>query len=215
MTDQRDPEWNPEDYVLSFPDSWFPGGALVDMPLVHKADKVREYLHSVLADSVRCARVGAEIPATLAGLAVIDYVAGFYVGRQTKANDYIAFMRRHFPQRYAAHLDAVYANLRCGLMHNLVAANPWQAGHPHFLIVGDCEPHMVVEGDRIVFCVLKFLEDVRRAWIKYSFELLMRGDENPELVTHFRRRFNKLCGIGAFMVKVPDAATAQSKISAP
>ena len=167
-------------------------------------------MHAVLADSVRCAHAEAEIQATLAGLAIIDYIAGFYVGRQSRARDYIAFMRRYFPPRYAPHLDGVYANLRCGLMHNLVAVNPWQAGHPHFLVVGDCEPHMVVEGDRVVFCVSRFLEDVRRAWIKYSFDLIVRGDANPELAKHFDRRFNKLSGIGAFMVRVPDPGTGTS-----
>lgn len=204
MTDTPDPEWNPSDYVFAFPESSFPGGPLVEMPLIHKVNKVREYLAEVLGGSGRCITIGAEIPATLAGLAVVDYLAGFYAGKQSQSTDYIAFMDRYFPDRYRPHLRAVYTNLRCGLMHNLVAANPWQGQHPPFLLVGNCEPHMAIEGDRIVYCVLQFLEDVRRAWIKYAHDLILRSDDNPLLVKHFERRFNKLCGIGAFMVKVSD-----------
>lgn len=207
MTNSVDPDWNPDDYTFSFPDVAFPGGALVDMPLILKAKKVGDYLTTQLKDGARCLEVGAEIPATLVGLAVVDYIAGFYVGHQSKAIDYTAFMKRYFSPRYAPHLDAIYANLRCGLMHNLVAANPWRAGHPHFLVVGSCATHMVLEDDRIVFCVITFLEDVRRAWIKYSFDLIMRGDTHPDLVSLFNRRFDRLCGIGAFMVKVPDPVT--------
>ena len=39
MATSPDPEWNPEDYIFSFPDSVFVGGALVDMPLVTRPTK--------------------------------------------------------------------------------------------------------------------------------------------------------------------------------
>lgn len=202
-----DSEWNPDDFRFNFPDVYFPGGPLVEMPLVIKADKVRRYVGAVLASSANSLAVGGEIPATLAGLAVVDYLAGYFVGRQSKANDYKAYMGRYFPARYQPHLDSFYTSLRCGLMHNLVAVSPWQSGHPHFLIVGNCEGRMVVEDGRIVFCVVRFLEDVRRSWIRFSFDLIQKPVECADLRANFERRFDRLSGSGAFMVQVPDAET--------
>ena len=202
-----DPEWNPDDFRFSFPDVYFLGGPLVEMPLVMKADKVRRYVGAVLTSSANSLAVGGEIPATLAGLATIDYLAGYCAGRQSQARDYKAYMTRYFPTRYQPHLDSFYTSLRCGLMHNLVAVSPWQPGHPHFLIVGNCESHMVVEDRRIVFCVVRFLEDVRRSWIRFSFDLIQKPVECADLRANFERRFDRLCGSGAFMVQVPDGET--------
>lgn len=38
----------------------------------------------------------------------------------------------------------------------------------------------------------------------YMHDLIMHGGEYPGLVDQFERRFNRLGGRGAFMVKVPD-----------
>lgn len=38
----------------------------------------------------------------------------------------------------------------------------------------------------------------------YSYDLIMRPKENKREISNFNRRFNKLDGVGAFMVQVPD-----------
>ncbi len=198
-----DADWNPDRYLFDFPDIYYQG-PLVDAPVTFKVFKVGEFCFTFLKDSVKCVHAGLELHGLLAGLAAIDYVAGFHVGRETKHKDYVLFMRRFFPRRYEPHLEQIYGGLRCGLMHNLVPLNPWRDDGLPFLITGISTDHLVVRDERLVFNVLGFLEDVRRAWVMYSHMVVMTPELEPECQKLFQKRFDRLAGAGAFMVKVPD-----------
>jgi hypothetical protein len=198
-----DSEWDPSRYQFDFPDITYEG-PLTEAPLPFKVCKVSVFLMAVLKDAVSCLRIGAELPALLAGLAAVDYVAGFYAGRRTTSKDYRAFMERFFPARYKPHLEQIYVGLRCGLMHNLGVLNPWNEMRLGFLVAADRADHLELVGDRLVFSVAAFLEDARRAWSRYAHLVVMTPDVEPEVTSRFNKRFNRLDGAGAFLVEVPD-----------
>jgi len=196
-------DWKPEDYFVSFESSYYEG-PLIDAPLVHKAYKAGNYLATVLKACRRCLTVDAEIPAVIAALAAVDYMAGFHAGRESKRPDYVDFMARYFSDAYGPFLERIYSDLRCGLVHNLVAVNPWRPSLGSFLLVTDVPNHLAVEGDRVVWSIRTFLEHVYRAWVMYSHHLIMGAPANAQAVKHFHARFNRLAGMGALMEKVPD-----------
>jgi hypothetical protein len=147
--------------------------------------------------------VDAEIPGLIAALAAVDYLAGFHAGRESRSSDYKLFMERYFPAAYGPFLERIYSDLRCGLVHNLVAINPWRNSAGSFLLTTDVPNHLGVEGDRVVWSIRTFLVDIYRAWIMYSHHLIM-GPNNDEAVERFHARFNRLAGVGALMERVPD-----------
>jgi hypothetical protein len=204
MTDQ---EWNPNDYLFEFDDIPRYEGEMVLMPIHHKIEKVRHYLiDEVLGEMEKCLAVGAELAGVLLGLAAVDYLAGFYVGKQSQRKDYIAFMRRFFPHKYHPFLEDIYDQFRSGLMHNLVATNPWKPRSNSFLIHPSSDDHLERNSEgRVVFSVGHFRIDIFRAWRMHAHGLIMKPLESDELIANFNKRFNKLDGIGAFMVRVPDA----------
>lgn len=203
MTNQ---EWDPNEYLFEFEDVPRFEGELVEMPIHHKVEKVRHYLiDEVLGEMENCIALGAELAAVLLGLAAVDYLAGFYVGKQSKKGDYVDFMRRYFPSNYHRRLDDIYDQLRSGLMHNLVAANPWKPQTPAFLIHLSSDDHLEVNTDgKVVFSVSHFRIDIFRAWRMHAHGLIMKPLENENLIANFNKRFNKLNGIGAFMVRIPN-----------
>ncbi len=203
MSAQAEQEWDPARYEFSFPAVRYEG-LLAAAPVPFKVWKVAQFLSTVLREATSCLAAGAELPPLLTGLAAVDYIAGFYVGRQTTRKDYIAFVERFLPGRYQPHLDAIYRDLRCGLMHNLVVGSPWKPEGAAFLIVRDRADHLAVVDDRTVFSVLTFLEDVRRAWWKYAYHIVMLPDAEPLLQTRFAGRFNRLGGTKAIMVQVAE-----------
>jgi len=113
-------------------------------------------------------------------------------------------MDRFFPARYKPHLEQIYVDLRCGLMHNLGVLNPWSEAGPGFLVAADRADHLELVGDRLAFSVATFLEDVRRGWLKYAHLIVMTPDVEPEVTSRFNKRFNRLDGAGAFLVEVPE-----------
>jgi len=176
------------------------------MPIHHKVEKVRHYLiDEVLGEMEKCIAMGAELAGVLLGLAAVDYLAGFYIGKQSKGENYAAFMHRYFPTKYHPYLKDIYGQLRSGLMHNLVAANPWKPQATSFLIHPSSQDHLELNPDgKLIFSIHHFRVDIFRAWRMHAHDLIMKPLENENLVENFNRRFNKLDGIGAFMVKVPD-----------
>ncbi|MEW5870804.1 MAG: hypothetical protein AB1894_16135 [Chloroflexota bacterium] len=204
MTDEN---WKLENWYVDFPAIGTFSGPIVNMPLPMKAEKVQRFiLGEVTQEALRCLSVQAELAALLICLATVDYMAGFYVGHKSSKQDFSAFMQVYFPEIYRNYLDVIYDQLRSGLIHNLVALNPWYGKRSiSFHIHPNTTNHLQMNDDgEITFSVQTFLLDVKRAWVMYAYDLIMKGDQIPEIVVNFNRRFNKLDGIGAFMIRVPD-----------
>ncbi|MGD0575620.1 MAG: hypothetical protein ABSB61_09715 [Anaerolineales bacterium] len=171
---------------------------------MHKLNWVWRYIFdTVIPETQRAVNAGSEIAGLILALAVVDYLAGYWVGRESTGADYIALIRRYFPPQYEPFAESIYVQLRNGLMHNLVGINPWRAPGPSFLIHPNHPSHLqAVEHDQIAFSVLTFLEDIRRAWIMFAHDLVTQPE--PDAVSNFIQRFDRLDGRGAIMVKVPD-----------
>jgi hypothetical protein len=201
MTDQT---WNDQDYLFDFPDVPAYEGPLSQAPFMHKVNWVWRYIFDdLLEEAHRAVNAGSELAGLIIALAIVDYLAGYRIGRQSTGDDYIAFIRDYFPHQYDPFARHIYIQIRNGLMHNLVALNPWRSSGPIFLIHPNHTAHLHhIEDDRTAFSILTFLEDIRRAWVKFAHELVV--DANPELVSNFIRRFDRLDGRGAFMHRIPD-----------
>lgn len=201
-----DTDWDPANFLFSFPDEPAYEGALVDMPLMHKVEKVRHFImDEVLKEIVRAVSTDAVLAGLVLCIALIDYITGYYVGKESKGENYRDFLARYFPDAYTPFIPAIYRDLRCGLMHNLTTLNPWKRTEESFDIHSNNPQHLAkAESGKIIFSVLVFAEDIRRAWIMYMHDLVMKKDTYPELVINFEKRFNRLQGRGAFMVKTPD-----------
>jgi hypothetical protein len=204
MTDKN---WNLEEWFVDYPAPPPYSGPIVDMPIPGKIQKVTEFLlGEVTKEALRCLNVQAELASLLLCLAAVDYMAGFFVGKQTGRNDFIAFMDEYFPPKYTSFSGIIYDQLRCGLMHNLVAVNPWKKKSSFaFRIHPNSEIHLEkISDEETLFSVRIFLEDVKRAWVMYAHDVVMKGDRFPEIVNKFNRRFNNIGGRGALMMRIPD-----------
>jgi len=201
------PKWNFKDYEVDFPDIVIPPNTpTVDVPLPRKIGIIVEsLLGNILPDAQKATLNGYALAGLFVALAAIDYLAGYFVGRETKGNDYKDFMRRYFPEKYHPYLNAIYRQIRCGLMHNLVPIDPWKRNNQiNFLIQGRSLLHLVELDGKISFSIPIFIEDTRRAFIVYQHGLIMHPDENQELITNFEKRFNRLGGKASAMKLIPD-----------
>jgi hypothetical protein len=201
MQNGSDPDWNVDDYLLDFPDVAWPGGQLVDMPLELKVKRVGEHVANVLREASQCLGIGAELGATMLGLAAVDYMAGFRHGRKSTRADFQSFLKEYFPSSYGEHSTWIYEQLRCGLMHNLTAINPWKGDATHFHITGSGDVHLQIENGTMVFQIHVFLIDAYRAWVMYQHNLVMKADRNGAEVVAFCRRFDRVGGVASMMTK--------------
>jgi hypothetical protein len=203
MTDRN---WNPDHYKFEFPDVPPYEGTLVGTPVHHKVEKLRRFFPGEILDEVyRCLDAKAELAALILCLAAVDYLAGFYFGRQSKREDVKVFADKYFPAVYAPFLDDIYVQLRNGLMHNLAIRNPWHGHGTEFIIHPNSTNHLQQNEDgKTVFSVIFFCEDIRRAFWMYIYDVLMKAKLYPELVRNFHKRFNKLDGQGAAMERIPN-----------
>jgi hypothetical protein len=201
MRNGSDTNWNADDFLLDFPDIAWPGGELVEMPLELKIKKVGEHVANVLREGRQCLAVGAELGAAMLGLAVVDYMAGFRCGRKSTGADFKGFLEEYFPPLYTEHAAWIYEHLRCGLMHNLTAINPWQPRGAQFRITGKGDVHLEPAEGALVFQVHVFLIDVYRAWVMFQHHLVMRADRSGKEVHAFGRRFDRLGGAATIMAQ--------------
>ena len=201
MRNGSDPNWNVDDYLLDFPDITWPGGELVEMPLELKVKEVGEHVANVLREASQCLSIGAELGASMLGLAAVDYMAGFRHGRKSTGTDFKRFLEEYFPPLYKGHSAWIYEHLRCGLMHNLTAINPWQPDGARFRITGEGDVHLEAADGALVFQVRVFSIDVYRAWVMYQHHLVMWADRKAEEVRAFCRRFDRLGGLASIMAK--------------
>jgi hypothetical protein len=200
MTDLH---WNPQDYLFDFPDTPAYGGLLTDAPFMHKLNWVWRFVFDdVVPEISRAVLAGSELAGLVLALATVDYLTGYWVGRQSTGAYYVAFIRQYFPDAYEPFAEHIYVQLRNGLMHSLAALNPWRGSGPAFIIFPNNPSHLqAAEGDRIIFSVLTFLEDIRRAWIMFAHDLVLHP--RAEATDRFVQRFDRLDGRGAFMRRIP------------
>lgn len=198
-------DWNLNDYQFNFPDEPAYSGSLVNMSLIRKVGKLVKFIVPVYHELGDCYQKKAALAIMLVALAEVDYLAGFFVGHQTKKQDYKDFLNsKYFPPQYIPFIEDIYTQLRCGLLHNLVMVNPWSPEGIEFMITTALPEHLQkdIEG-RIIFNPMIFAEDIYRAFIMYIHDLVHKTKEYPELVKNFERRFNRLNGKAAFMEVTP------------
>lgn len=203
MTDSN---WNPNDYILKFDPVTTADGPLVEKPFIYKIGKVLKFVMvEIVPEIKRAINSDAELAGIVLSLALVDYMAGYHAGKQSTGNDYIDFMDEFFPKEYKAFNSSIYRDLRNGLMHNLAAINPWRSSARPFLIHRNLAPHLsLTDEGRVMFSVPIFLEDARRAWVMYCYDLIMKKKPDSDDVEKFSKRFDRLDGLGAYMERIPD-----------
>lgn len=195
------PNWKAEDYFVEFEDTYYEG-PIVNAPLVIKTSWVMRYLHdTIFPDAIRAIVGGGELSGLLLGFSIVDYLAGYFAGRKSEAKDFIVFVNRYFPDQYKVYTEDIYHHLRSGLVHNLTLQNPWIPSNTPFIIEKQSNDHLLNANGKVVFSIYHFIEDARRAEIMYFYDLIMKPDENKELIEKFHKRFNKQDGTSSTMMK--------------
>ncbi|MBI4732987.1 MAG: hypothetical protein HY781_12835 [Chloroflexi bacterium] len=200
------PYWNPDDYKFTFPDEPAVEGDIVNFSIIQKIEKIRIFLlQTIFVEARNCLHADSELAALLLAIASVEYLAGYYVGKQSQRNDFISFLTAYFPDQYAPYYDAIYDQLRCGLVHNLNVMNPWKKNGIDFLIHPNSPNHLKLNDEgKLIFSITLFLEDIRRAFWMYIHDVVEKQGENQELVENFIKRFNRVDGRGALMIKIPN-----------
>lgn len=195
------PDWKAEDYFVDFEDITFTGH-IVNAPLEMKTGWIIRYLHEVIfPDAIKAVVNGGELAGLLLGFSIVDYLAGYFVGKNSQAKDFIVFLNRYFPEQYKPYAKDIYHHLRSGLVHNLTLQNPWIPASTPFIIERQSEFHLQTKNNKVVFSIYHFIEDTRRAQIMYLYDLIMKPTENVDLVKNFHKRFNKQDGAASMMAK--------------
>jgi hypothetical protein len=196
------PNWKAEDYFVEFEDVYFEG-FIVEAPLVVKVSRTMQYLHEIIIpDAIKAVIGGGELSGLLLGFSIVEYLAGYFSGRSSKSKEFISFVNRYFPISYKPYVKDIYNHLRSGLVHNLSLQNPWIKADTQFIIERQSDNHLLKINGKIVFSIFHFIEDARRAEIMYRYDLIMKPDENQELIKNFHRRFNKQDGAASAMTKI-------------
>lgn len=195
------PDWIPDNYLLDFePQSYT--GFIVKAPLVFKAIWINKYLHEdIFPDAINAVVNGSELSGLLLGFSIVDYLAGYFSGKCSQAKDVIRFMNKYFPKQYKPYSKIIYNHLRSGLVHNLALQNPWVGINPPFILEKQSELHLQIKDNMVVFSIYHFIEDTRRAEIMYIYDIIMKPNENQDMITNFQKRFNKQEGAASMMMK--------------
>lgn len=203
MTDSN---WNINDYKLSFDDIVFTGN-VVDAPVNWKIGQIINYFHNtVIKDAINAILHGSELSGLTLGISALDYLAGYYSGHETTGQDFVNYLEKYFPDKYYPFTQSIWGQIRCGLLHNLVSKNPWRnVNFYEFIITKNPKNHLGQdENGRYIFSISTFLEDLRRSAIMYVYELVMKPEENNDLLINFENRFNTNNGASAIMVHIAD-----------
>jgi hypothetical protein len=200
-----DATWNENDYDLSFDDISYTGN-VINAPINWKIGQIRNYFHGlVIKDAKNAMLCGSMLSGLTLGISSLDYLAGFYCGRKTTENDFVHYLDKYFPDKYKDFNQSIYRQLRCGLLHNLVSKEPWRNNQFEFKITKEPINHLDPnENGRIIFSPIIFLEDLRRSARKYVFDLIMKPEENNELLHNFEKRFDINNGTTAIMFYTND-----------
>jgi hypothetical protein len=195
------PDWKAEDYFVDFETFYFEGNRVV-APLVRKVGWIIENLNGIIyPDAIRAVIHGGELSGLLLGFSIVEYLAGYFSGKSSQAKDVKTFMLRYFPEMYKPFLDEINSQLRNGLVHNLSVTNPWIPHEFLFTIEKRSDLHLKEIDNKIVFSIYHFLEDGRRAMVMYFYDLIMKPNNNEDLVENFEKRFNKKDGSASMIAK--------------
>lgn len=195
------PDWNSDNYLVDFEPIYFEG-KIVDAPLIRKTGWIIQYLQDVIfPDAIKAVVSGGELSGLLLGFSIVDYLAGYFAGKNSHAKDFKNFIYSYYPEQYRPYLDEIYSQLRNGLVHNLSIINPWIPSKFSFTIEKRSDLHLQKIEDKVVFSIYHFLEDGRRAMVMYLFDLVMKSEENQDLVANFEKRFNKKDGAASMIAK--------------
>jgi hypothetical protein len=199
------PNWNPDDFLLDFEDIHY-SGPIIDAPTTYKVMLVSKYIFTEVLKNAKIASMAeADLAALTLALVSIDYLSGYYSGKASNAKSYVAFLDAFFPEIYKKFNESIYYQLRCGLLHNLVAKNPYKKNQYEFILSNLAKNHLIDNGKgSVVFSVPIFIEDIRRAYAVYSYKLIMEPSQNQELIENFRIRFDKNMGASSVMINFPD-----------
>ena len=195
------PNWKPEDYYIDF-ESFRYTGNIVDAPIVFKVISVIKYLsEQIFPDAILAIQNGGELSGLLLVFSTIEYLTGYYSGKNSQEKFFVSFMERYFPSQYKNFTQEIFRQLRCGLIHNLTIINPWNSSDIQFILEKYSKLHLQKAENKIVFSTMHFLEDTRRATYMYQYDLIMKQEENKDLINNFNRRFNKKDGAASTMIK--------------
>jgi hypothetical protein len=195
------PDWKAEDYLVDFEDIYFEG-SVVNAPIEVKTSWIMKYLHDIIfPDAIKAVANGGELSGLLLGFSIVDYLAGYFSGKSSRAKDFVLFMNRYFPDQYKPYAEDIYHHLRSGLVHNLTLQNPWFQSNAPFSIDKKTDNHLKSVNEKVMFSIYHFIEDARRAAIMYFHNLIMHPGENEALIQNFHKRFNKQDGAASMMLK--------------
>lgn len=195
------PNWKAEDYFVNFDDIHF-SGPIVNAPLEMKIGWITKFLHDIIfPDAIRAVANGGELSGLLLGFSVVDYLAGYFAGKNSRAKDFVSFLDQYFPDQYKPYAKDIYHHLRSGLVHNLTLQNPWFQSDTPFSVDKKSANHLQTIDGRVMFSIYHFVEDARRAAIMYFHDLIMKPNENKDLIRKFHKRFNKQDGAASMMVR--------------
>ena len=199
--------WNVEDYFVDFEELPPFTGPITALPIEYKVHQINTYILGNIGGEIQnCVSSKSEIACMLLCLASIDYLAGYYFGKETIGNDFVNFMNTYFPDKYQPYLKDIYIQLRCGIMHNLSLINPWRDGTRSFRIHLKLTPHLIEEPDgdgfnRVNISLPIFWEDIKRSLVMYGHDVIMNNSDYPDIRSNFENRFNQLGGRGSMTFK--------------
>jgi hypothetical protein len=194
-------DWDPDEYEFDFGQEYYEG-EVVNAPLTHKASHVFRYLlENMIPDAVRAYKGGGELSCLLTTFCIVEYLTGYFSGKQSTEKSFSFFVDKYFPQEYQSIYPSLY-QLRCSLVHNLVFTNPWKPSVENPLIEENSANHLKLIEGKLVFSIAHFLEDTRRSIIIYFDELIKVNSVNSTLVINFHKRFNRKNGSASVMVKI-------------
>jgi hypothetical protein len=155
----------------------------------------------ILPDAMKALTNGGELSAFLLAFSIVDYLAGYFSGGNSREKDFSSFLQEYFPSQYKPYIKDIYQHLRSGLVHNLTLKSPWFQSDITFVVDKKSINHLDTVDGKVIFSIYHFIVDADRAAIMYFHDLIMKPDENTARIQKFHKRFNKQDGTASVMVK--------------
>lgn len=118
---------------------------------------------NALGDIKRASDGGSKMGAFILCSCLIDAVAGFIKGADTKEKDYEAFVKIYLPSYNPTKL---YKDLRCKLVHS------YSEGGSYLFVDNRPDLHLKVNDSKIIINLENFISDIESALAKFNDALL-------------------------------------------